>query len=111
MTNDYFRVVSYNGKIVAYVVYVKPKNSSKARLYSLCVDKDHQRKGIALRLMRYVEIDYNFSQVRLEVSVNNEKAIALYRKLGYKEYGYIEGYYADGSDALKMKKVVDFDVI
>ncbi len=39
----------------------------------------------------------------LEVSRNNLPAMALYRKLGFKESGIRRGYYPDGSDAYTMR--------
>ncbi len=40
----------------------------------------------------------------LEVKVGNTKAMALYRSLGFVEYGRRKDYYPDHSDALLMKR-------
>ena len=41
--------------------------------------------------------------VRLEVRVGNDPAIALYRRLGFREVGRRKGYYDDGCDAVLME--------
>jgi ribosomal-protein-alanine N-acetyltransferase len=41
--------------------------------------------------------------VFLEVRLGNEKAIALYRRLGFREAGRRKSYYHDGEDAWLMQ--------
>ncbi len=45
--------------------------------------------------------------IALEVAVNNDDAQAFYERLGYRETGRIPGYYADGTDALVLRKPLD----
>jgi ribosomal-protein-alanine N-acetyltransferase len=45
--------------------------------------------------------------VGLEVATNNADALAFYEQLGYREMGRIPGYYADGTDALVLRKTLD----
>ncbi|MDN3719684.1 hypothetical protein QW131_12140 [Roseibium salinum] len=42
--------------------------------------------------------------LRLEVRADNEAAIGLYRKSGYRDLGRIDDYYDDGCAALRMEK-------
>lgn len=44
--------------------------------------------------------------VTLEVAANNDGAQSFYRRLGYQETGHIPGYYADGTNALVMRKAL-----
>jgi ribosomal-protein-alanine N-acetyltransferase len=43
----------------------------------------------------------------LEVATNNNGAQAFYQRLGYHAAGRIPGYYADGTDALVMRKLLN----
>ena len=45
--------------------------------------------------------------ITLEVAVNNAGAQAFYGQLGYQQTGRIPGYYADGTNALVMRKACD----
>lgn len=45
--------------------------------------------------------------VSLEVATNNAGALAFYQRLGYRQVGQIPGYYADGTDALVLRKTLD----
>jgi hypothetical protein len=42
--------------------------------------------------------------MRLEVRVDNVRAIAFYRSLGYEDVGLTHDFYEDHSDALRMRK-------
>ena len=42
--------------------------------------------------------------LRLEVRYDNARAIALYEKLGYREFSRYPEYYADGATALRFEK-------
>lgn len=48
-----------------------------------------------------------FKTMMLEVSVNNPQAFRLYTSRGFKILNTIYGFYEDGSDALRMEKVLD----
>jgi ribosomal protein S18 acetylase RimI-like enzyme len=59
----------------------------RAYLYSLRVRPQYQNLGIGSRLISEVEntlLEMNFSSVTLNVSRNNQSAIRLYIRLGYK---------------------------
>jgi ribosomal protein S18 acetylase RimI-like enzyme len=42
--------------------------------------------------------------LRLEVRIDNKRAIALYEKNGYARFDEIEDYYEDGATAVRMEK-------
>jgi ribosomal-protein-alanine N-acetyltransferase len=46
------------------------------------------------------------SKIFLEVSANNSAAIALYEAHAFERSGLRKAYYADGSDAITMLKVL-----
>jgi len=100
-------VAQINMEIVGYVLVLYRTGTSLARLYSIAVIQQHQGKGIARQLMHAAEESGRerlCALMRLEVNVNNDSAIHLYKKLGYRPIGHIEDYYEDGSDALRMEK-------
>lgn len=45
----------------------------------------------------------------LFVRVDNERAIGMYRKMGYSVWRRVLGYYADGCDAFDMRKPMSRD--
>ncbi|WP_455376696.1 GNAT family N-acetyltransferase/peptidase C39 family protein [Kaarinaea lacus] len=93
--------------IVGYVLVLFRTGTSLARLYSIAVVPTHRGKGIAEQLVNAAEQsgrDHHCAFMRLEVSVHNEGASKLYKKLGYRLIGEIANYYDDGSDALRMEK-------
>jgi [ribosomal protein S18]-alanine N-acetyltransferase len=73
---------------------------------NVAVDPEHQRRGIATRLLqRLFEVtsDDRRRGYTLEVRVSNAEAIALYEKLGFERHGIRRGYYTDNrEDALIM---------
>lgn len=100
-------VAQTEGTVVGYVLALYRDGTSLARLYSIAVSPQHQGKGIATQLIHAAEQagrDEHCAFMRLEVNVNNQAAINIYKKLGYHDIGHIANYYEDGSDALRMEK-------
>lgn len=73
-------------------------------IMNLFVSEEERRKGIATSLMNEMIEKENFNRIMLEVNENNNPAIRLYTKLGFKEISYRERYY-DEDTALIMEKV------
>jgi ribosomal-protein-alanine N-acetyltransferase len=73
---------------------------------NVAVDPEHQRRGVATRLLRRLfELtrDDERRGYTLEVRVSNEGAIELYAQLGFQPRGIRRGYYTDNrEDALIM---------
>ena len=102
-----FVVVRKGGKIIAYLIVLKRKNSKHYRIYSIAILPEARGLGIGKRLLEYAEktaLKNNTHKISLEVNENNYAAIHLYAKHGYLKVGYRLGYYADGSPALIMTK-------
>jgi RimJ/RimL family protein N-acetyltransferase len=74
----------------------------------LMVAAGHRRQGIGTALMREAEKwarEAGVRKLELHVFPHNEPAIALYRKLGFREEGYRRGHYRRGTgyvDAILM---------
>ena len=91
------------------VLLLRASTPEMARLYSLAVDPAHEGFGIGPMLLQACEESARTqgrTQIRLEVHETNERAIALYRKEGYAEFGRHVGYYKDLGDALRFRKTL-----
>lgn len=73
-------------------------------IMNLFVSEDVRRQGIATALMNEMIEKEDFNRIMLEVNENNNEAIRLYTKLGFKEISFRERYY-DEDTALIMEKV------
>jgi ribosomal-protein-alanine N-acetyltransferase len=82
--------------------------ADEAEILSLGVDPADRRQGLARRLLAAGEawLGGRMAQVFLEVAAGNAPALALYRRLGFRAVGRREKYYADGGDALVLRREV-----
>jgi [ribosomal protein S18]-alanine N-acetyltransferase len=80
-----------------------------AHLNLLAVDPSHRRRGIARRLMTWLE-ETAFTAgtfiIGLELRATNEAAFAFYSVLGYRELGRVPGYYQGIEPAIRMARDV-----
>ena len=78
---------------------------SEAEIHTLAVDPAYQRRGIGRALLRAVLDHAVGATVFLEVRIDNESAIQLYRSEGFDVIGIRRGYYrASGADAFTMRR-------
>jgi ribosomal-protein-alanine N-acetyltransferase len=93
--------------LAGYALVSLRERASAARLYSIAVDRRNGRRGVGRALMAASE-DYAAAHgrraLRLEVRSDNAAAIALYVRLGFRQFGHYENYYADGATALRFEK-------
>jgi len=105
-------VATFEAGLAGYALIALRKRSDVARLYSIAVDRSHGRRGVGRALMAACEryaAAHSRRALRLEVRHDNEAAIALYRSLGYREFGHYDNYYADGAKALRFEKDLQAD--
>ena len=91
------------GTIVGQIV------TDEAEIHDVVIAANHRCKGRGQKLVRHFEQhaqSLGASEVFLEVRNDNHAAIRLYEKLEYKPAGQRAGYYADGQDALVMRKAL-----
>ena len=97
------------GRLIGYVLISLRPRSASARIYSLAVESGRARRGVGRELLhaaeRYARAHAR-KTLRLEVRYDNAAAIALYQKLGYRDFGRYPGYYADGAAALRFEKTL-----
>jgi len=100
-------VADVEGCICGAAVVLVRCTSDVARLYSIAVDPDCAGRGVGCALLAAAEDAASARDclyLRLEVHENNARAIALYRKTGYREFGRLHEYYLDRGHALRFEK-------
>jgi ribosomal-protein-alanine N-acetyltransferase len=73
-------------------------------IMNLFVNEEERKKGIATSLMNEMMEKEEYNRIMLEVNENNNEAIKLYNKLGFKEISLRERYYGENT-AIIMEKV------
>ena len=94
-------------KVIGYIVFYL--NFGEAHIMNIAVAKEYRRRGVAKYLF-----DYAFEIIKtsatdvifLEVAVNNNAALQLYRQFGFEVYGKRKRYYRNGGDAYVMRKEI-----
>ncbi|AWL12538.1 Ribosomal-protein-alanine N-acetyltransferase [Saliniradius amylolyticus] len=107
--NGLFLVALVDGQVAGYGLVINHPGTLLARLYSLAVLPGYQGQGIAVKLLLALEqqsIEAGRLYMRLEVAKKNARAIALYKQLGYQEFGEYQDYYDDHDDAIRMQKSI-----
>jgi ribosomal-protein-alanine N-acetyltransferase len=80
-----------------------------AHLNLLAVDPAHRRRGIARRLVTWLEesaLTAGTFIIGLELRAENREAQDFYRALGYHEVGRVSGYYQGIEAAIRMERDV-----
>ena len=102
---ELFLVIECGGLVKGYITgYITP--SDCCHVASIAVDPESRGVGLGKKLLVSFEekcLELKIKCFELEVSVNNEKALNLYKKQGYKIVERIPNYYPD-SDAYLMRK-------
>ena len=104
-----FRVALSKDIVVGYCVLVRTNDyDSSLLIASIAVDPAYRRRGIGTDLIEdaiSIGRTHNRRHVRrivLQVRENNESAISLYSKIGFRSMAIIPDYYGVGKDALEM---------
>ncbi|MDF7801729.1 peptidase C39 family protein [Pontiellaceae bacterium B1224] len=93
--------------LAGYLLIIFYRGTRLARLYSLAVDPDLRGQGISKKLLKAGEaeaLNRGAIHFRLEVAPSNDAALQLYRSFGFKDFGRVQDYYEDHTDALRMQK-------
>lgn len=85
---------SFNGEDAGYALLSKsfcPEvGGSIIWIEQLYIDEGFRKKGIARDFLNFLEKEYSPDRIRLEVEEDNEKAISLYKKQGYRFLPYLQ---------------------
>ena len=91
-----------DNKIVGYLNYYLMYE--KIEIANFNVLEKYQNKGIGTKLIKYLIDNYsNVDNITLEVKSDNNKAIHLYEKMGFKRTAIREKYY-HGIDGILMER-------
>lgn len=104
---DLFFVARQSGRIAGYMVTCRA--GDRAEIISIAVDPAYRRYGVASALIEHTLKRLRALRVRavdLTVRPHNLAAITLYRSFGFARLRRVKGYYEDGGDAIRMRKVV-----
>lgn len=102
---DKLSVYEINQQVVGFIHIIELDET--VDIINIVVDIKYRHQGIASLLMDYMitGVKSSIKSFTLEVSVNNEYAIKLYEKYGFKVFNIRKGYY-HGIDAYLMGKEV-----
>jgi ribosomal-protein-alanine N-acetyltransferase len=102
--NNLLYVAEIDGDIAGYIlVLIKRKN---AKLYSIGISEAYRGKKIAQKLLGLILkklLSLGFKHLLLEVRIDNNAAIALYKKVGFNVVKRLKAFYRDGCDAYLMQ--------
>jgi [ribosomal protein S18]-alanine N-acetyltransferase len=99
------------GEIAGFCVVDWKLESGRKLGHFITIDvaPEFRRNGLGRLLMQAGEMllsSMGCFAIALEVASNNRVAQAFYEHLGYEQTGRIPGYYADGTNALVMRKAL-----
>jgi ribosomal protein S18 acetylase RimI-like enzyme len=95
------------GRIRGYVLLLFSKITALARLYSIAVSPAARGHGVGRALVAAAEeesLANDCIAVRLEIRRDNDASLSLFRACGYDEFGVVEDYYDDHTDAIRFEK-------
>jgi len=93
-------VYEENDKVVGFIEFAN--NVGNIDIYTIAVDKNFKRHGIATKLIDYVKENYNYETITLEVRSKNETAIKMYKKNNFEVINIRKKYY-ENDDAYVMQ--------
>ena len=99
-------VVDRGGMVLGDAVVLTRKNSTRARLYSIVIDRSAQGQGLGQLLLGQIEaqmMTQGFNEMHLEVRASDLATQHFYQQIGYAAYERRVAYYADGEDAVCMR--------
>ncbi|MCD6313042.1 MAG: GNAT family N-acetyltransferase, partial [Thaumarchaeota archaeon] len=110
------KAVGGHGDIVGSIIGRVEKSSGKVigRVYTVDVKPEYRRRGIGRMLLERLEAEFRrmgCEKVVLEVAIDNEPAINLYKSMGYRFLTKLKNYYGSGKDAYRAEKPLGEDFL
>jgi ribosomal-protein-alanine N-acetyltransferase len=100
-------VAEAEAKIVGFIL--AEENPPLAHIITLDVAETHRKKGVGSALLLEMEQHFAFHKIRtvlLETSVENDAAIAFWRRHGYRTEATLQRYYLNRIAAYEMRKLL-----
>jgi len=101
-----FKIALDGQKLIGYCLFQIAGNETE--ILNIAVKPEERGKSYGRKLLEFifdVSVKRNSENIFLEVAKNNEKALSLYERLGFKRVGSRGKYYAN-EDAVIMKKAL-----
>ena len=100
--HDWLNLLVYeeNDKVVGFIEFAN--NVGSIDIYTIAVDENFKRHGIATQLIDYVKGNYDYETITLEVRSKNDAAIKMYQKNGFEVINTRKKYY-ENDDAYVMQ--------
>ena len=105
--SNYIKIYVIENKIIGFIDYSILYERAELNYIFIC--DEYKKQGYASKLMDYMLNDLkdnNVLSITLEVNVNNEKAINLYKKMGFNVINKRLNYYPNGEDGFLMYREV-----
>lgn len=103
--NDFLKILIYEENFIQGVL-VYQYLYDRIEIDYIIVDKDYRNRGIATKLLEFIENNYNnLKNITLEVRESNEEAIKFYLKNNFKEITKRKNYYKDEDGILMIKNL------
>lgn len=103
--NDFLKILIYEENSIQGVL-VYQYLYDRIEIDYIIVDKDYRNRGIATKLLEFIENNYNnLKNITLEVRESNEEAIKFYLKNNFKEITKRKNYYKDEDGILMIKNL------
>ena len=103
-------VLEQNGKIIGFLLGGYTPTPRQAHILSFAILESFRGEGLGKELLIHLLNQLKsleFSSVKLEVNVDNQRAIELYESLQFRIESRIRKYYQDNSDAFTMVRRVE----
>lgn len=97
-----FLAIVYKNEIIGYLYYSIIYD--RAEINQFEIKKEYRKQGLGTKLLTKMLESENID-ITLEVNENNNDAISLYKKFGFKQVGLRKSYY-DGEDGLLMQRKI-----
>jgi len=101
-------IVAANGKHIAGFILTE-ENPPLAHIITLDVAETHRRHGLGSALLAESEKNLTLRGVRcilLETAIENEAAVAFWKRHGYRIEAVLKRYYLGRLDAYEMRKIL-----
>ena len=103
-------IIESEGNIIGFLMGGHTAIPKRAHILSVAVLEDFRGQGLGRRILTYFLNSIRklgYLSVKLEVNIDNHKAIKLYEEFNFKIDSKIRKYYQDDSDAYLMIRIED----